>query len=102
RRRVIVALQVWIKNGKHGNFLGVGAGGSRLSTHLRSVEITVQILGPIGVASIGKVVRGRGCWILRLAHLNPLYARAGRRRRLLPRIERWQSLGSSCVPRRII
>src|SRR5207248_8116073 len=71
RRRIRVSLRRGIENGPHGNLLRASAAGSRLSTHLRSVEISVQILGPIGVASVRP---GRVLWV---THFYPFHTRPG-------------------------
>src|SRR5206468_7791699 len=57
---------------------------------LRSIQIAIQVLNPVGITSIGKVMcRRQGC-ILRVAHLDPFHTRTRRARtRLAPGVEGW-------------
>jgi len=51
---------------------------------LGGIEITIQILNPVGITRVGKAMRWRWGCILRVTHLDPLDARPGWGRRLLP------------------
>src|SRR5436189_1911213 len=88
-----------IENRKHGNFPGrgsdvvhdvvvVGPSAGPISSrgdcvrvaHLRGIKITIQVLNPIGIASIRKVMcRSWGC-VLRVTHFDPLHTWAAWRR----------------------
>src|SRR5207302_6737778 len=88
RRISRVSLLCRGEDGKHGDLLRATAAAARRSADLRGIEISIQILGPVGVAGIGKVMWCRAWCIVRVAHFHPFHTWTGRAwARLGPRIK---------------